>query len=771
MSRSGKRAENSVGLRVITSAMAIVGILAACQLAETKLSLTVFGLCGTILGSYVSYRRRNANNFWIKWGLAAGILVVLGVFVEEIFYRIQASIADARAPLTNMLIALQALHSFDLPGRRDLNISALVGLVLLASAATLSRDLAFGVYLLVFICFGSYMLYLDCHSRTRDDTREPAQSAGQPEAEFGPLRADPKSSQLTVALLVGAVPLVALVFFMLMPKLELGLLNNVRVSLKLDLPLLRANRISNPLLSRARRADGSLMVNPQAYFGFDEELDLNYRGELSDQIVMRVASPSGEFWRAMAFDTWNGSSWTMSQPRKTFDRLAVYGSAIPLAPVPSLSLTSRVPTVELNQVFYLETDQPNLIPAAAVPSLIYFPTNKVEVDSYGSLRSPVAMERDMVYTVFSQVPRYNLAQLRHTEPLPERNVKPIRQALGRYFQLPEALPSAVLALGDRVAGPNGSWFARAERINNYLKLHYQYNLKIPPTPDREDAVADFLLRRKSGYCEHFASAFVILCRSQGIPARLVTGFTPGEYNPFTGLWEVRMRDAHAWAEVFLPRWGWIQFDPTPDGVPPAFHGRSAHPVLDYVIARLAETCKLLGKQPALTAAIKTLSAWLASLSSLLSSAAILTTVLWQPLVVVMFLVAAGVLIVIYGVPFLERRQQGRGQPAMPARHRATRYFLRLCQDLAGLHMRRLPQDTAAELAGRLRQCQMLGVKMDEELPELIDRFMEHYSAARFGPRGDITELAVIGDRIHDRVLASLPDKSSIKMSGNLTGGD
>jgi protein-glutamine gamma-glutamyltransferase len=56
---------------------------------------------------------------------------------------------------------------------------------------------------------------------------------------------------------------------------------------------------------------------------------------------------------------------------------------------------------------------------------------------------------------------------------------------------------------------------------------------------------------------------VVMARTLGIPARLTTGYAPGEYNPFTGLYEVRASDAHAWVEVYFPGYGWSTFDPTP----------------------------------------------------------------------------------------------------------------------------------------------------------------------------------------------------------------
>lgn len=68
---------------------------------------------------------------------------------------------------------------------------------------------------------------------------------------------------------------------------------------------------------------------------------------------------------------------------------------------------------------------------------------------------------------------------------------------------------------------------------------------------------------KRGHCEYFATAMVILLRSIGIPARLVTGYAAGDYNPLTGYFEVRRLNAHAWVEAHFPEYGWVTFEPTP----------------------------------------------------------------------------------------------------------------------------------------------------------------------------------------------------------------
>src|SRR5690606_9840153 len=76
------------------------------------------------------------------------------------------------------------------------------------------------------------------------------------------------------------------------------------------------------------------------------------------------------------------------------------------------------------------------------------------------------------------------------------------------------------------------------------------------------AVDEFLFDTRQGFCEHFSSAFVVLMRAAGIPARVVTGYAGGYRNPIGDYWLVRNSDAHAWAEVWLEGRGWVRADPT-----------------------------------------------------------------------------------------------------------------------------------------------------------------------------------------------------------------
>lgn len=77
-----------------------------------------------------------------------------------------------------------------------------------------------------------------------------------------------------------------------------------------------------------------------------------------------------------------------------------------------------------------------------------------------------------------------------------------------------------------------------------------------------DAVDDFMLLTKRGFCEHYASSFVFMMRAVKIPARVVVGYQGGEFNPIGNYLAVRQFDAHAWAEVWIEGEGWRRVDPT-----------------------------------------------------------------------------------------------------------------------------------------------------------------------------------------------------------------
>jgi transglutaminase-like putative cysteine protease len=125
----------------------------------------------------------------------------------------------------------------------------------------------------------------------------------------------------------------------------------------------------------------------------------------------------------------------------------------------------------------------------------------------------------------------------------------------------------IAALAEEVAG-TAEPAEQARRIQSYLTQEYTYSLDLLGIrTDRP--VEDFLFEFRRGHCEYFASSMVLMLRSIGLPARLVTGYLGGEYNPFEDYYVVRQSNAHAWVEAYLPDRGWTTFDPTPPSGLPA----------------------------------------------------------------------------------------------------------------------------------------------------------------------------------------------------------
>ncbi len=166
------------------------------------------------------------------------------------------------------------------------------------------------------------------------------------------------------------------------------------------------------------------------------------------------------------------------------------------------------------------------------------------------------------------------ASLRATTPLtgltrwqlqaaPASSFDPVLDARERRANL--ALPARnprTLALGRQWRSEAGvaNDIAIIQRALAMIHQDFAYSLTVPE-PGR-DWIDDFLFQGRTGYCQQFSSAFVVLMRGAGIPARVVIGYAGGYHNPVGDYWVVRNSDAHAWAEVWLQGRGWTRVDPT-----------------------------------------------------------------------------------------------------------------------------------------------------------------------------------------------------------------
>ena len=142
---------------------------------------------------------------------------------------------------------------------------------------------------------------------------------------------------------------------------------------------------------------------------------------------------------------------------------------------------------------------------------------------------------------------------------------PTRRALfpAEYTQLPPGFNPRTLELAQRLRAenPGADGAALVEAALRLLRTG-GYTYTLAPGVYGAHTADEFWFDRKEGFCEHIASAFVVLARGMNIPARVVTGYQGGAPNPVDGYWIVRQSDAHAWTEVWLEGRGWVRVDPT-----------------------------------------------------------------------------------------------------------------------------------------------------------------------------------------------------------------
>ena len=131
----------------------------------------------------------------------------------------------------------------------------------------------------------------------------------------------------------------------------------------------------------------------------------------------------------------------------------------------------------------------------------------------------------------------------------------------RWLALPDGFNPLTVANGRTLHTTYADPVARVRAVlTHFSEAGFSYTMEPPPLG--RDSVDQFLFSTRAGFCEHYSSAFVVLMRAAGVPARVVTGYQGGEPNPVDGVLTVRQSDAHAWTEVWLARRGWVRVDPT-----------------------------------------------------------------------------------------------------------------------------------------------------------------------------------------------------------------
>lgn len=186
-----------------------------------------------------------------------------------------------------------------------------------------------------------------------------------------------------------------------------------------------------------------------------------------------------------------------------------------------------------------------------------------------SIRSSKPVKEGDTYTVTALLPYDDPEQLRELTG---------NRSGFRLLQLPPGTTTRTFELAQKITESADNNYDKAVAIVNYLRRgRWQYSLDTEYPPDDQDFVDWFLFEADRGYCVHFSTAFVVLARAAGVPARWVRGYSYGTRDA-DGSFIIQNQHAHAWAEVWFDGYGWVPFEPTPGASLPTVRRGSDNPL-------------------------------------------------------------------------------------------------------------------------------------------------------------------------------------------------
>lgn len=269
----------------------------------------------------------------------------------------------------------------------------------------------------------------------------------------------------------------------------------------------------------------------------------------SDDVLFTVETTQESYWRIAALDIFDGNLWrSQGQFQTGDDSLDV--AYPPNVPVNEVSSTFDLGN--LNVVWAPAAYLPVGIETAGETDINYEAESATFIVDTGER----AVSNGLVYTVAAQIPNFTPAVLRNLEATSGDTID------SRYTDLPADYSPLARQLAEELTAPHAATYDKALALQNYFRTNFTYDLEVDKGHDIR-RLEDFLTVQR-GYCEQFAGTFASMARAVGIPARVATGFTPGEADPANpGVLQVRGRHAHAWPEVWIAGAGWVAFEPTP----------------------------------------------------------------------------------------------------------------------------------------------------------------------------------------------------------------
>lgn len=280
----------------------------------------------------------------------------------------------------------------------------------------------------------------------------------------------------------------------------------------------------------------------------------------------RVESPKPLYWRGRLFDYYTGHGWGNSfigqnqygeaiEPKGEVDSEGF--STFPVKPVPY----ARNKFERITYRFHVNSNRFTPLYVAAEARQVRLPSVQIILRPDNTMSSPNSYGPE--YEAVSEVPtNVKPSDLRKTS---QRDYSP---EVARLYIQQGRDNDALSTLAEQIISDANATnpYDKAEALRQWVSTNCVYTLDAPAVPRGRDAAEYFLTESKQGYCDLYATAFTVLCRHAGLPARVATGFAPGIEDPNAKkrTFILRESDRHAWTEVYFQGYGWMVFDATQD---------------------------------------------------------------------------------------------------------------------------------------------------------------------------------------------------------------
>ncbi len=501
----------SQALNLFTHLLALVGFFAISITGQVDpISISVF--LGSLILSFINERFK--KRYYLSQRVITALAIILLIYVFMSVILLGVGIFDA---ILTFLIFTQVLKLLGSKGMRDIIQIFILSFFQFLTGTILTVDFSYGVAFVVYVALALWAII--AFSMKKESVEASSDD-------------DPEIVTPLFLVITGGASFVIFLFtaliFISVPRLGSGFLTTD-------------------------------FIKPEALStGFSDEVKLGQVGQikLDSSPVMRIRILNRDpktlnqpiYWRGIALDEFDGNVWRTDG----FDR-KVY--------VKNREGIIKVKEEAKNKAVYQEVVTEPIDTYVLFAGSVPLGFQAVEWDRIESVNDsyilPNKVSYRLKYMAYSDLSITSDNKLRKDSGDYAASIKK------QYLQLPK-LSSRIEELAKKITSSDKNVYDKAESIKEYLIENMNYTITL------ENGTAgfpleDFLFKNKSGHCEYFATAMVVLLREVGVPARIVNGFLGGEWNNYGKFFLVRKSNAHSWVEVFFPQHGWVLFDPTPSG--------------------------------------------------------------------------------------------------------------------------------------------------------------------------------------------------------------